>query len=158
MKPHASRYNPDPHYLRSLLAAAELSQEKAAALIRLSPRQLRYYLSTAPDHQDAPYTVQFALEALAGFPGQPEQRECQYAYMTVDGAFSISEDGLVWLSARDAASILGRPPIGTADECRTIAAWVAQHGGPWWLRAAPPKFSIRSDGAWCLSPHTQEGP
>lgn len=63
--PDAAQYNPDPHYLRGLVEASGLSQERAARQIRLSPRQLRYYLSTAPDHQDAPYVVQFALEQLA---------------------------------------------------------------------------------------------
>lgn len=65
MMPDAAKYDPRPEYLRSLLRAAGMSQERAARQIRLSPRQLRYYLSTAPDHQDAPYVVQFALEELA---------------------------------------------------------------------------------------------
>lgn len=65
MSPNASMYNPDPDYLRGLLARAGISQASAAERIGLSARQLRYYLSRASDHQDAPYPVQFALESLA---------------------------------------------------------------------------------------------
>lgn len=65
MKPDARKYNPAAAYLRELVRLAGLSQEDCANAIGVSPRQFRYYLSLAADHQDAPYCVQFALEALA---------------------------------------------------------------------------------------------
>ena len=71
-KPDASLYNPDPEYLRGLLDKAGISQRKAAAALGMSDRALRYYL-VATDHETyrkAPYTVQFALEALANEAGQ----------------------------------------------------------------------------------------
>lgn len=149
MKPNPAQYNPDPHYLRRLLVQARLSQEKAAALIRLSPRQLRYYLSTASDHQDAPYTVQFALEALAAAAecDEPEQRQNVY----LAGGFSIAENGAVWLSRNDVRAILGAAPLGTSNELRTVVAWLIRNGGPAWLRKGTPAWDVReSDGAWCL--------
>lgn len=66
MKPDASQHNPDPAYLRQLVAEAGLTQNDAAATIGCSPRAFRSYLSTARDHVDAPYSVQFCLEVLAG--------------------------------------------------------------------------------------------
>lgn len=75
MAPNAMLHNPDPVYLRELVKLAGLSQERAATAIGVSPRQLRYYLSTAADHQDAPYCVQFALESLAGAGGHNPQVE-----------------------------------------------------------------------------------
>lgn len=65
MIPNAAAYNPDPAYLRELVKLIGISQERCAAALGISPRQLRYYLSQADDHQDAPYCVQFALESLA---------------------------------------------------------------------------------------------
>lgn len=65
MIPNAAAYNPDPAYLRELVKLIGISQERCAAALGISPRQLRYYLSHADDHQDAPYCVQFALESLA---------------------------------------------------------------------------------------------
>jgi hypothetical protein len=70
MKPRArTQYCPDPKYLRELVKLADVTQEQAADLLGVSPRTMRAYLSTSTDpnvHQDAPYCVQFALEALAG--------------------------------------------------------------------------------------------
>ncbi len=70
MKPAARLlYNPDPAYLRELMRLADVTQERAADLLGVSPRTMRAYLSTSEEagvHQDAPYCVQFALEALAG--------------------------------------------------------------------------------------------
>ncbi len=64
MKPDISKYNPDPQYLRDLLECAGLTQRKAAELIGVSERSFRDYLNG--NHKSkAPYTVQFALEALA---------------------------------------------------------------------------------------------
>jgi len=45
MKPNAASHNPDPAYLRGLLDAAGLSQRKAAELLGISDRVMRYYLS-----------------------------------------------------------------------------------------------------------------
>jgi transcriptional regulator with XRE-family HTH domain len=61
MKPDASKHNPDPAYLRSLIEAAGLSQRAAAIKIGITDRTMRYYLS---GERDAPYSVQFALENL----------------------------------------------------------------------------------------------
>ena len=67
MKPCASKHNPDPARLRALLAAAGLSQREAARRLGVSDRTMRYYLSTDPAAwKPAPYSVQFALEAMAG--------------------------------------------------------------------------------------------
>lgn len=67
MKPDASKYNPDPAYLRQLIDEAGLSQRKAAHTIGITERVMRYYLITsdAKDYRPAPYVVQFALECLA---------------------------------------------------------------------------------------------
>lgn len=66
MKPDAAKRNPDPDYLRGLIARTGLTQAQVADAIGLSPRQMRMYLSTNPAaRQDAPYAVQFALEALS---------------------------------------------------------------------------------------------
>lgn len=73
MKPNASLHDPRPEYLRELLDRAGLKQGEAAEAIGVSPRQLRYYLSMANDHQDAPYAVQFALESLARAAGVDDQ-------------------------------------------------------------------------------------
>lgn len=72
MKPDASKHNPDPAYLRGLLSRAGLSQRAAAERIGVSERMMRYYLApTGADHRPAPYTVQFALEAMASVSAAP---------------------------------------------------------------------------------------
>lgn len=63
--PDAALHNPDPDYLRDLLARAGLSQRKAAAQIGISDRLLRYYLA---GDQEAPYPVQYCLERMAARP------------------------------------------------------------------------------------------
>ncbi|HCF5748070.1 TPA: hypothetical protein NIH25_005274 [Pseudomonas aeruginosa] len=65
--PDASNHNPDPRYLRGLLKRAGISQRRAAELLGLSDRVMRYYLSedVKEGYRPAPYTVQFALECLA---------------------------------------------------------------------------------------------
>lgn len=73
MKPNATLYDPRPEYLRELLTRADVNQKAAAELLGISPRQMRYYLSMADDHQDAPYCVQFALECLARASGVDDQ-------------------------------------------------------------------------------------
>ena len=67
MKPDASKHNPDPRYLRGLLEQAGISQHKAAELLGITDRAMRYYLSTeaSATFRPAPYPVQFALECLA---------------------------------------------------------------------------------------------
>ena len=67
MKPDSKLHNPNPEYLRKLLDDAGLSQRKAAHILGVSERMMRYYL-VQPDndgYREAPYVVQFALESLA---------------------------------------------------------------------------------------------
>lgn len=68
MMPDATNHNPSPLYLRGLIKAAGMTQARAALAIGVSVRSMRGYLSDAviETHADAPYSVQFALEALAG--------------------------------------------------------------------------------------------
>lgn len=66
MKPNASKHNPDPAYLRELLARAGLSQREAARRLGISDRMMRHYVSLDPaSYTPAPYAIQYALEALA---------------------------------------------------------------------------------------------
>ena len=65
MKPDLARHRPDPSYLRALIAAVGRTQEEVADALGVSRRAMRYYLSTAKDHRDAPYVVQYAIEGLA---------------------------------------------------------------------------------------------
>lgn len=75
MKPDASNHNPDPAYLRGLLARAGLSQRAAARRIGISDRVMRYYLTDeSAGYRPAPYPVQFALEALAQQNRRPPPR------------------------------------------------------------------------------------
>ena len=59
-RPDASSHNPDPRYLRGLLKKAGISQRRAAELLGLGDRVMRYYRSEdAKDgYRPAPYTVQ----------------------------------------------------------------------------------------------------
>ena len=77
--PDASRHNPDPAYLRDLLAAIKddtllsnspsnkgsVSQVAVANRLGIAPRTLRQYLDDCHKSK-CPYTVQYALEQLAG--------------------------------------------------------------------------------------------
>lgn len=68
MKPNAqTSYNPDPDYLRELIAKAGLTQSATAELVGITPRSMRRYLAftDSPNYQQAPYAVQFAIECLA---------------------------------------------------------------------------------------------
>lgn len=68
MKPNAKlNYNPDPDYLRSLIAKAGLTQTATAELLGIDPRSMRRYLAfpDSPNYQKAPYAIQFAIECLA---------------------------------------------------------------------------------------------
>ena len=62
MKPDATLHNPSPDYLRALIEKAGISQREAARRLGVDERQMRRFL--AGDY-DAPYPVQFCLEALA---------------------------------------------------------------------------------------------
>lgn len=65
--PNAEHYNPDPTYLRSLISQAGISQREAARRLGVSDRLMRMYLAdpSVASAQSAPYSIQFALEALA---------------------------------------------------------------------------------------------
>ena len=65
MRPDANKHNPDPLYLRELIARTGLSQRQCAAQIGISDRNMRAHLSIAGKLLPAPYPVQFALESLA---------------------------------------------------------------------------------------------
>ena len=67
MTPDSRRHNPDPEYLRGLVARAGLSLRAAAQLLGLSANGFFNYVRNADDplYRPAPYTVQFALECLA---------------------------------------------------------------------------------------------
>ena len=67
-QPDAARYHdPDPAYLRSLIAAAGLSQREAARRIGIPERSMRAFLArrTASSALEASYPVQVALEMLS---------------------------------------------------------------------------------------------
>lgn len=68
MKPNAqTSYNPDPDYLRSLIAKIGLTQKQVAELVGVSPRMMRSYLTFTDNatYQKVPYAIQFAIECLA---------------------------------------------------------------------------------------------
>lgn len=73
MKPDSSKHNPDPRYLRGLLDSAGISQRRAAEMIGISDRAIRYYLLDEANekYRPAPYPVQFAIESLV--ESRPEQ-------------------------------------------------------------------------------------
>ncbi len=64
-KPNVEHHKPDPRYLRRLVEDSGLSQVQAARRLGLDPRTVRRYLAE-DDPREAPYVVQYALEALAG--------------------------------------------------------------------------------------------
>lgn len=67
MKPDARLHNPDPAYLKSLMATAGLGLSDTARRIGMTPNGLRNYLRERSDPlaRSADYRVQFALECLA---------------------------------------------------------------------------------------------
>lgn len=67
MTPDATRHNPDPAYLRSLVERAGLSQREVARRLGISDRLMRMYLAdrSTSTAQSAPYCIQYALEQLA---------------------------------------------------------------------------------------------
>lgn len=62
--PDAKEYNPDPDYLRDLVAVIGWTQAEIAGQIGVPVRTFRDYLSLKHPSQ-APYSVQFAIECLA---------------------------------------------------------------------------------------------
>jgi len=72
MKPDApNKYNPSPDYWRELIAKTGLSQRAAAELCGVSARSMREYLHRGKGRGGkSPYSVQFALEALAESKGR----------------------------------------------------------------------------------------
>lgn len=69
MTPDATNHKPSPDYLRALLGKAGVSQREAARRLGLSVRVMSYYLAPTDSlgYRPAPYVVQYALEALAGY-------------------------------------------------------------------------------------------
>lgn len=65
MRPDARNHNPDPAYLREIIARTGLSQSECARRLGISPRQMRAHLTFEGKRTPAPYTIQFALECLA---------------------------------------------------------------------------------------------
>ena len=65
MKPDITTYNPDAEYLRQLIKLAGITRKDAALELGISYSTLRKYLDPK-DSNKAPYTVQYALEGLAG--------------------------------------------------------------------------------------------
>lgn len=66
LKPDATKYNPDPDYLRGLIERAGISQNKAAQIIGISSRVMRQYLANrdAKTALEVPYPVQYCLERI----------------------------------------------------------------------------------------------
>ena len=67
MKPDASRYNPDPAYLRELIAKTGMTQADVARKIGIGGRSIRRHLADthAATYTPVPYPVQYAIEMLA---------------------------------------------------------------------------------------------
>jgi len=68
-----TKYNPDPAYLRGLIARAGISQREAARRIGIDIRTMRRYLQPDPTVRVA-YATQVALEVLAGDHGTRQPR------------------------------------------------------------------------------------
>jgi transcriptional regulator with XRE-family HTH domain len=69
-EPNAALYhNPDPEYLKKVIARAGISQREAARRIGVSERVMRQYLAFRDSSTalEAPYPVQFTLENLPPF-------------------------------------------------------------------------------------------
>lgn len=65
MKPDASQYNPSPEYLAELIGSTGLTQGEVAAILGVTDRTLRQWLSGSRKFK---YSTQFALEALVLTP------------------------------------------------------------------------------------------
>lgn len=72
-RPDATKYNPDPAYLRRLIGLIGGHQTRIAEALGLTDRAMRYYLSPvdSPSYRPAPYLVQYALEMAAICSGVP---------------------------------------------------------------------------------------
>jgi DNA-binding transcriptional regulator YiaG len=62
MKPDPSKHNPDPNYVRELLAKAGISQREAARRLGVQDRTVRHWCAGTAK---IPYTAQYTLECLA---------------------------------------------------------------------------------------------
>lgn len=67
MTPDSSKYNPDPAYLKSLIAKAGISQREAARRLGVNERLFRMYIAdrSSKSAQNCTYAVQFCLEVMA---------------------------------------------------------------------------------------------
>lgn len=65
MKPDASQYNPSPEYLAELIGSTGLTQGEVAAILGVTDRTLRQWLSGKRKFK---YSTQFALECLVLSP------------------------------------------------------------------------------------------
>ncbi len=67
MMPNQKLHNPDPIYLRELIAQIGVSQREIARRLDVNEDQFRKYLSPVDraTHRDAPYLLQYALECWA---------------------------------------------------------------------------------------------
>jgi len=76
IKPNATKYNPDPDYLRGLVKRSGLTQAKAAKEIGISHRLLQQYMANraASSARTAPYPIQYALESLPPLRGKNHER------------------------------------------------------------------------------------
>jgi hypothetical protein len=72
-RPDATKYNPDPAYLRRLVGLIGGHQKSIAEAFGITDRALRYYLSPidSPTYRPAPYLVQYALEQAVICSGVP---------------------------------------------------------------------------------------
>jgi hypothetical protein len=62
--PNAKTHNPDPAYLRGLIARIGWSQRECALRVGVSERHMRAYLTVGGRRTPAPYAVQYALESM----------------------------------------------------------------------------------------------
>lgn len=68
-RPNARDHNPDPIYLRKLIAQTGLNQAEIAKQLGVRERAVRRWLAPlfVKSHIDIPYVAQYALESLAHF-------------------------------------------------------------------------------------------
>lgn len=64
--PDPSKHNPAPEYIRGLLTRIGVSQRKAAHVMGIGERMMRYYVTESSEHRPIPYATQYALECWAG--------------------------------------------------------------------------------------------
>jgi transcriptional regulator with XRE-family HTH domain len=67
MTPDTRHHNPDPSYLRELVAQVGLSQREIARRLGVNESQFRRYLlpMDRATYREAPYLLQFAVECWA---------------------------------------------------------------------------------------------